>query len=68
MLINEIISRIRAYRSAQNWSVLRLAKEAGLAESTIRNIDAPDWNPTLDTMNKLQKVVPEDWSPESEAA
>lgn len=68
MLIDQSIARIRAYRLAKGWKLFRLAKEAGMRESTIRYMDSPDWSPTADTLRKLEAIIPEDWSPEQIAS
>ena len=39
MFITQSIARVRAYRQAQGWSILRFTTEAGLGESTIRAMD-----------------------------
>jgi 3,4-dihydroxy 2-butanone 4-phosphate synthase/GTP cyclohydrolase II len=65
MMIDQLIARIRAYRANQGWSILRLAREAGLNESTIRHLDKPDWCPTAETLRKLESVIPEDFTPPS---
>lgn len=67
MFIDSSITRIRAYRAAMTWSVLRLATEAGLNESTIRRIDDPTWSPTADTLRKLEAIIPADFDPENVA-
>jgi ribosome-binding protein aMBF1 (putative translation factor) len=63
MMIDRTIERIRAYRRARGWSILRFAKEADMGESTIRYMDRPDWSPTADTLRRLESVIP----PEFEA-
>ncbi|MBP7337691.1 helix-turn-helix transcriptional regulator [Niveispirillum sp.] len=63
MLIDQSIARVRAYRQAKGWSILRLAKEAGLGESTIRRLDSPDWCPTAGTLRQLESVIPADFTP-----
>lgn len=58
------VNRIRAYRAFRKWSIQRLAREAGLGESTIRQLDADTWNPTFVILQKLHAVVPTDFMPE----
>jgi ribosome-binding protein aMBF1 (putative translation factor) len=67
MLIDQSIARVRAYRQAKGWSILRLAKEAGLGESTIRRLDSPDWCPTAGTLRQLEAIIPEAFDPEASA-
>lgn len=64
MLIDQSIARVRAYRQAKGWSILRLAKEAGLGESTIRRLDSADWCPTAGTLRQLESVIPADFTPQ----
>lgn len=61
MSIDHIIERIRSYRHTRGWSILRFAKEAGMGESTIRNMDRSDWSPTADTIRRLEAVIPPEW-------
>lgn len=61
MMIDRTIERIRAYRAHRGWSILRFAKEAGIGESTIRRLDDPEWSPTVDTLRRLERVVPDDF-------
>ena len=55
------IIRIRAYRRHKGWSVSKFAAEAGLGESTIRKIEAAEWNPTLETITALERIIPKGW-------
>lgn len=61
MLIEQSIARVRAYRRANGWSILRLAKECGLRESTIRHLDREGWSPTADTLRKLEAAIPDNF-------
>ena len=56
--IDAVIERVRAYRRLAGWSVLRLAREAGISESTLRHIDRADWNPESETLRKLEAIIP----------
>ena len=62
LLIDQSIKRVRSYRYARKWSRLRLAKESGLRESTLRYLDHPEWSPTARILRRLEAVVPHDWS------
>ena len=57
------IARIRAFAAAQGWSRSRLANEAGIAATVLRHFGRPDWNPTADTLRKLEAPIPEGWQP-----
>lgn len=66
--IQDVISRIRAYRLEKGWSIHRLGREAGVGESTIRKMDSAEWNPTRDILHRLEAVIPADWQPTRVAA
>lgn len=59
--IQNVISRIRAFRADRQWSIHRLGREAGIGESTIRKMDSADWNPTKEIIERLEAVIPNDW-------
>jgi ribosome-binding protein aMBF1 (putative translation factor) len=59
--ISAVLDRIRSFRVCQGWAPYRLATEAGINEATLRGMDAPDWNPTARTIEKLERVIPARW-------
>jgi 3,4-dihydroxy 2-butanone 4-phosphate synthase/GTP cyclohydrolase II len=61
--IDQAVTRIRAFAAAQGWRKSRLAKEAGMQDTTLRNFDDPDWNPTLETVRRLEALIPADFEP-----
>ncbi len=50
------IERVRAHVAEGSVSKSGLARAAGLHANSLRDLDTPDWNPTSDTLRKL-----EDW-------
>lgn len=52
----QLIDRIRELVETGPITRSGLARAAGLHANTLRDLDAPDWNPTADTLRKL-----EDW-------
>jgi ribosome-binding protein aMBF1 (putative translation factor) len=56
-MIDVTLEKIRAFRRAAGWTKSRLAAEAGLNESVLRFLDRPHWNPTIDTVARLEAVV-----------
>lgn len=58
-----VIARLRAWAAAKGWTKSRFAAEAGVVDTTLRNFDAPTWNPTVETLEKLEAIVPRDWQP-----
>ena len=62
MMIDAAIQRIRAYRDHRGWTNNRLATEAKVPESCVRDLDDAGWSPTLRTLRKLEAVVPEQFT------
>ena len=56
-----VIARLRGWAEANRWSKSKFAAEAGLVDTTLRAFDAPGWNPTRETLEKLEAVVPPGW-------
>ncbi len=61
--IRHSIERIRAFARARNWTKSRLAREAGMIDTPLRDFHRDDWNPTADTIRRLETVIPEDFEP-----
>ena len=61
--VQAAIARIRAFAAAQGWSRSRLATEAGMSDTVLRHFDRPDWNPTVETLRKLEGPIPDGWQP-----
>ena len=49
-----LIQRLRAHVGEGLVSRSGLSRAAGLHANTLRDMDAPDWNPTADTLRKLE--------------
>jgi len=58
MLIDADIERIRSYARAQNWKKSRLAREAGMADTVLRRFHSDHWNPTAETLRRLEAAIP----------
>jgi ribosome-binding protein aMBF1 (putative translation factor) len=54
---SHIIQRIRDYAADQGWSKTRLAMEAGLSDTTLRHFHSELWNPTVNTLRKLEAAI-----------
>ncbi|MFM9977446.1 MAG: 3,4-dihydroxy-2-butanone-4-phosphate synthase [Sphingomonadaceae bacterium] len=52
-----IITRIRDHVATGSVSRSGLARAAGLHANTLRDLDAPDWNPTAETLRKLETYL-----------
>jgi hypothetical protein len=55
------IARIRAWATANAWSKSRYAAEAGLVDTTLRHFHAVNWNPTRETLERLEGLIPAGW-------
>ncbi len=55
------IERIRAFARARGWTKSRLARQAGMIDTTLRDFHKDDWNPTAETLRRLEAVIPEDF-------
>ncbi|HVJ44653.1 MAG TPA: helix-turn-helix transcriptional regulator [Dongiaceae bacterium] len=63
MFIAKSIEKIRAFRVSRGWTLSKLAREAGLRESSIRDLDRDSWNPESKTLRKLETIIPSDFQP-----
>jgi 3,4-dihydroxy 2-butanone 4-phosphate synthase/GTP cyclohydrolase II len=52
-----LIRRVRDHLSATGISRAGLARAAGLHPNSLRAIERPDWNPTADTLRKLETYL-----------
>ncbi len=62
-IVDHAIARIRAYARHRGWKKSRLASEAGMQDTTLRDFDKEGWNPTADTLRRLEAIVPPDFMP-----
>lgn len=58
MPLDSAIDRIRAYAETKGWRPSRLAREAELHANTLRDFDKAAWNPSLETLRKLESIIP----------
>ena len=54
---SELIARLRGLVTDGGLSRSGLARAAGLHANTLRDLDQPDWNPTADTLRKLESYL-----------
>lgn len=64
--VAQIVSRLRAFIDKGGLSVADIADRSGVDEKIIRLIRKGDGNPTINTLEKLEKLVPGDWQPPAE--
>lgn len=62
MSISQTIERIRSFAAHMGWKRNRLAKEANLQRTTLRHFHNERWNPTRETIEKLERVIPADFT------
>lgn len=55
----ELIDRVRRLVTEGGMSRSGLARAAGLHANTLRDLTSPGWNPTADTLAKLERVLSE---------
>jgi 3,4-dihydroxy 2-butanone 4-phosphate synthase/GTP cyclohydrolase II len=53
----ELIDRIRTAVAERGVSRSGLARAAGLHPNSLRSLDDPEWNPTADTLKKLERYL-----------
>ena len=52
-----LIEKLRTHVATSGVSRSGLARAAGLHANTLRDLDAPDWNPTAETLRKLETYL-----------
>jgi len=57
--IKNTILRVRDYVATGHATRSGLAISAGLTVNALRGLDSGEWNPTADTLSKLEAVIPE---------
>ncbi len=63
-MVTDMLHRVRSYLSQPNVTKAGLAAKAGLHPNTLRDADKDDWNPTADTLRKLEPYLPAADAPE----
>lgn len=51
--MNDILNKIDRLRTERNWSIYKLAEEAGLTQSTVANMFARDTLPSIKTLEAI---------------
>jgi len=55
--IKQTIKNIRLFVAKNKITPYRLCKEAGLHRNTLHRIKHDDWNPTISTIEKIERVI-----------
>jgi predicted transcriptional regulator len=63
--IDNIVNKIRKFRKDMGYAKFKLATLADVPEGCVREIDKSTWNPTVSTLRKIERVVPDDFQPKS---
>lgn len=66
-LVTQSKSRVRAWLASAEESRAKIATQAGVHEKTIRLATTEKWNPTADTLARLEALIPHDWQPEGKS-
>mgnify|MGYP001811198888 FL=1 len=61
-MIDQTIDLITRYVASGAESKNGFAARAGVGEATLRKLGAADWNPTADTLRKLEAALPADFA------
>ena len=56
-IIEPVLDELRAARKSQGLTRYALALKAGLAQNAIRDMDEPDWSPSVNTVRKLERAL-----------
>ncbi|MEO7411139.1 MAG: 3,4-dihydroxy-2-butanone-4-phosphate synthase, partial [Sphingomicrobium sp.] len=56
-MASDLMERLNAVIATGEISRAGLARAAGLHPNSLRKLGAPDWNPTADTLGKLEKLL-----------
>lgn len=66
MNVDRNIQRIREFAKARRLSKSRMAAMAGMRDTVLRNFDKESWNPTAETLRKLELFISESEAKEQE--
>jgi 3,4-dihydroxy 2-butanone 4-phosphate synthase/GTP cyclohydrolase II len=61
----ETIERIRAYALAKKMRPATLARAAGLHPNSLRRMHQGDWNPSAETLERLEATLSPDFDPDA---
>jgi hypothetical protein len=59
--LSAVIRRVQAFVRTQPGGKKRLCIEAGLAFNTLGRVESPAWRPSLETLSRLERLVPPDF-------
>lgn len=59
----QAVLRVQAWLQLDGRSRAQIATEAGVDEKIVRLATKGEWNPTISTLEKLEKIIPAHWRP-----
>lgn len=63
-LVSQSVARVRAWLAASEETKTKIAADAGVDDKTVRlALKAAPWNPTAETLERLEKLIPPNWQP-----
>ncbi len=60
MTVQTSIEQVRQFALKNGLTRWKLAKAAGLGVMTLRDMNDPDWSPSVRTLRKLEALLPEE--------
>lgn len=60
-VITKAVDRVRSWIAGSELPKAEIAAKADVDEKTVRQATGDDWNPTVNTLRKLERIVPPDW-------
>ncbi len=57
MTTEKTLDRVRKYAVRKKLSRWKLALKSGLSHMTLRNMDKPDWTPSVRTLQKIEAYM-----------
>lgn len=61
MLADSLKDLIRSYLRTSNIAPSKLAQIANISTQMTHRVNAPEWNPSLRTLDRLYQALPENW-------
>lgn len=61
-------ARVQTWLAQANLPRQEIAAAAQVHEKTIRLAQAPDWNPRIETLRRLENAIPAGWRPKNARA
>ncbi len=66
-LTSDAVARVQAWLAESDRPRRQIAEQAGVHEKSLRLALARGWNPTARTLQKLEALIPANWTPAARA-